>query len=341
MNNRNLYQVIKGLREDGKTWEEVRKFLIKVGAINGSKVFAKDVQKRFQELAARVVVGELNLEIKDEYILACEAIDEAIGRVFAAKSIPIVNKIDNKVLAISDLHVPYVDHERMWKAVDKGVEEGCNILVINGDYLNADGLSTHAKFKYQSFEEELAFGVAILEQLREKFEIVYLLDDNHVHDRWRRWLGEKVPADRHFLMTHPYDYMVRGMDNVIRAGETHESYPEELSHFLILGDVMFSHAFVSGKDGESVRKVQSWYFKWKHTLNLDPVRVFAHGHVHSHTIQHEPDGAVIQIGCLASLEGLRYSMEGGLKYSPPVYGCLIFEQSEGVTDLNSIQLIRL
>lgn len=341
MNNRNLYQVIKGLREDGKTWEEVRKFLIKVGAINGSKVFAKDIQKRFQELAARVVVGELDLEANDEYALACEAVDEAIGRVYVEKSIPIIEKQNNKILVISDLHVPYVDHEKMWKAVDKGVEAGCNILVINGDYLNADGLSTHAKFKHQSFEEELAFGVAILEQLREKFETVYLLDDNHVHARWRRWLGEKVPADRHFLLIHPYDYMVRGMDNVIRAGQTHESYPDELSHFLILGDVMFSHAFVSGKDGESVRKVQSWYSKWKYTLGLNTVKVFIHGHVHSHTIQHEPDGAVIQIGCLASLEGLRYSMEGDLRYSPPVYGTVILEQENGKTILDSIQLIRL
>lgn len=345
MLNKEFYELVTQFRKEKRTWEEVRKLLVKTGSVS-TKATGEDVRKRYQELAGRVAAGEIDLEAKDEFARAVELIDEAIGRVRVErknrqKTTTNRQDGDRNILVLSDLHVPYVDHDRMWKAVEMGLEQGCDTLVINGDYLNADTLSTHAKFKHQSLEEEVAFGAAILEQLASKFETVYLLDDNHVHARWRRWLGEKVPADRHFLMTHPYDYLCRGLDNVIRAGETHPQYPEELSHFLILGDAMFSHGFVSGKDGESVRKVQAWYHKWKYTLNLAPVRVFGHGHVHANTIQHEPDSAVIQIGCLATLEGLRYSMEGDLRYMPPVWGCLILKQKAGKTDLHDIGLIKL
>ncbi len=343
MLNKEFYELVCQLRQDGKTWEEVRKVLVRTGSVS-TKATADDVRKRFQELAARVAANEIDLEAKNEFERAVELIDEAIGRVRTknnlAKKSP-KQGTKRKILVLSDLHIPFVDHDKMWAAVERGLEEGCDTLVINGDYLNADSLSTHAKFKMHSLEEEVAFGACILEQLAGRFETVYLLDDNHVHARWRKWLGEKVPPDRHFLMMHPYDYVCSGISNVIRAGNTHEQFSDELSHFMVLGDAVFSHGFVSGKDGESVRKVQSWYKKWSSTLNLPPAKVFVHGHVHAHTIQHDPDGAVIQIGCLASLEGLRYSLEGDMRYMPPVRGCVILEQDDGITNLTNIQLIKL
>ena len=339
MLNKEFYETVVQLRQDRKTWEEVRKFLVKTGAVH-SKATGEDVRKRFQELAARVAAKEIDLEQKNEFQNACDLIDEAIGRVRQEKSIKIIPKVDNKILILSDPHIPFVEHELMWQAVEDGVDQGCNILVINGDYLNGDALSSHAKFKHQSLEEEVAMGAAILEKLRERFEIVYLLDDNHIHDRWRRWMGEKVPADRHFLLVHPYDHMVRGMDNVIRAGQTHDQFPDELSHFMILGDCLFSHGFVSGKDGESARKVQSWYRNWKFTLGLPEVRVYCHGHSHCLGVNYETNGAVIQTGTLASLEGLRYAMEGTLKYTAPIRGYSIIEQSNGITNLSTIRVVK-
>lgn len=341
MINNKFFGVVTELRKEGKTWLEVRNFLFKAKAIT-NQTTEKDVRLRYQELAARVASGEVDLESENDFEKAIAEIDEFIGRsARAAKSLRVEPKSKNKVLVISDPHIPYFDRERLWKAVNEGLEAGCNILVINGDYLNGERLSTHAKFKHESFKEEVAFGTAILEQFCELFEVVYLLDDNHVSDRWRRLLGNMIPADLHFLMTHPYDYMCAGLDNVVRACDTHKDFPDELGHFMILGDAMFSHGFVCGKDGESVRKVQKWYHSWKDTLKLPKVRVFLHGHTHKLGINFDTDGAIIQTGTLASLEGLRYSMEGNLKYEPPVWGYTILEQNDGVTDLATIRVVKL
>lgn len=345
MTQNQFYKVVQDLRKDGKTWEECSRFLLKARAVS-NKTTGDDIRKRFQELSARVALGELNLEEKEsEYDRACRQINEFIGRNIDVdvdvEQREIIEYETEKILVISDPHVPFQDNEKLWKAVNKGLEEGCTTLVINGDYLNGDRLSTHAKFKFESFQEEVATGTALLEQLRVLFNKVYLLDDNHVSDRWRRFLGNMIPPDLHFLLTHPYDYMCRGMNNVIRAGQTHKQFPDELSHFMILGDCMFSHAFVSGKDGESVRKIQNWYHNWKSTLKLNAVKIFIHGHVHESSLIHEPDGAIIQVGTLATLEGLRYSLEGNLKYKPPVYSCVILEQTNGITNMENIKLIKL
>lgn len=340
MTNNQFYEVVLELRKEGKTWEQCARFLLKAKAVS-NKVTGNDIRDRFQEMAARVAAGELQLSEESEYDKACRLLDEFIGRNNPQEHKEINECEIENILVISDPHVPYQDNDRLKKAIDIGLENGCTTLVINGDYLNGDRLSTHAKFKFESFQEEVATGVAILEELRKKFNKVYLLNDNHVGDRWRRFIGNMIPPDLHFLLTHPYDYMCKGMNNVIRAGQTHNQFQEELSHFMILGDAMFSHGFVSGKDGESARKVQGWYKNWKTTLNLPPVRVWLHGHSHNFGIAFDPDGAVIQTGTLASLEGLRYSLEGHLRSTPPTYGITILKQHNGVTDLSSIRLIKL
>lgn len=341
MKNKEFFELVQEFRKNEKTWEEIRKYLLKIKFISNQTTWS-DVRNKFQEMAARIVSGELDLCEKSEFEKACEKIDEFIGREFSAKVPKVIKQNPNrKILVLSDPHIPYCDYEKLWKAVKAGLEDGCDTLVINGDYLNGDRLSTHAKFKHESFQQELSEGTKVLEELTKLFDVVYLLDDNHVSDRWQRFLGNVIPPDLHFLLTHPYDYMTRGISNVIRAGQTHSQFPVELGHFMILGDAMFSHGFVSGKDGESARKVEAWYYKWRSTLELADAKVFLHGHSHCLTMNHSPDSVVIQTGTFASLEGLRYSLEGHLKSSPPVIGYTILEQFNGITDQSTIKLVKM
>lgn len=343
MNNSEFYDVVAELRKSGKTWEEIRKFLFKSKTIsNGAKW--EDVRNRFQEVAARVAAGEIDLEASTEYEKAIAQIDKYIGRtdrLINPKKKSNSNTKTEKILVIGDNHIPYTDWERFWLAIDSGVEAGCDVLVINGDFCNGDRLSTHAKFKHEDFKAEIAQGRTVLETLCEKFAKIYLLDDNHIGDRWRRFLGNVVSPDLHFLMMHPYDYMCNGLTNVVRANSLHKNFPDELGHFMIVGDVMFSHAFVSGSDGESVRKVSDWYDKWKSTLSLPDVNAFVHGHTHCLTVNHRPNKVHIQSGTTASLEGLKYSLDGYIKGSPPVYGYTILTLVDGKLDQSEIRQVKM
>lgn len=348
MLNRDFYYAVNGLREDSKSWQEIHRFLIKTKAVSNS-VTIEEIKRRFFEIAAQVIAGEINFDEQesafDKYVAK---IDHFIGRRDSAKKQIKKRKLNSlytKILVISDVHVPNYDADRLAKAVEIGQQHDCNVLVINGDFLNGDRLSTHAKFKHENFKDEIAEGRALLEKFSEEFDEVYMLDDNHVHDRWRRFLGNNIAPDLHFLLTHPYDYMCHGLSNVVRSGQMLPKecvgFEQELSHVLFLGDALFSHGFVSGNDGASVRTVQNWYRKWKPAFNLPAAKVFLHGHTHKLGVQYDYDSAIIQTGTLANLEGLKYSMEGHLKGSPPIYGCVVLEQVDGVTELDSIRVFKL
>jgi predicted phosphodiesterase len=345
MLNRDFYNTVLGLRQDGKTWQEVQRFLIRTKTV-ANTTSIDEIKNRFFNIAAKVVSGEIDLDENDVFQKYVEKIDQFIGckeQSNQLKELP--NGLSQKILVLSDVHVPNYDAERLAKAIQIGNESECDTVVINGDFLNGDRLSTHAKFKHENFKEEIAEGRAMLEMLARQFDAVYMLDDNHVHDRWRRFLGNNIAPDLHFLLTHPYDYMCHGLKNVVRSREMLpqecRGFEEELSHCMFLGDAMFSHGFVSGKDGGSVRTVQGWYRKWKPAFNLPDARVFLHGHTHALGVNFDYDSAIIQTGTLANLEGLKYSMEGHLKGNPPVYGCVILEQENGVTKLDTIKVIKL
>jgi predicted phosphodiesterase len=349
MLNIDFYNTVNGLREDSKSWQEVQRLLIKTKAV-ATTTTIQEIKDRFFRIAAQLMAGEIELEDSNLFNKYVEKVDSFIGRnptKLKKKSKDDYCTDHEKILVLSDIHVPNYDQEKMAKALEIAKQENCSTLVINGDFLNGDRLSTHAKFKHENFKEEIAEGRALLEKFAELFDRVFMLDDNHVHDRWRRFLGNNISPDLHFLLTHPYDYMCHGLNKVgvYRSGDVMpqgcKGFEDELSHFLFVGDAMFSHGFVSGKDGASVRTVQGWYEKWAPVFELPKARVFLHGHTHKLGVQFDYDSAIIQTGTLANLEGLRYSMEGHLKGSPPVHGCIILEQISGVTQLESIKVIKL
>jgi predicted phosphodiesterase len=345
MLNKEFYEIVLELRKQNKTWIDIHKHLLKTKLLHTSTTVG-DIKDRYMDIATNKITGN-NEDTEDEvssFDCAVEKVNNFIGRenkkVKTKKESEKESKT-KKILVISDVHVPYFESSKLARALEIGKEHKCTELVINGDFLNGDRLSTHAKFKFESFKDEIAEGRALLELFCKTFEKVYLLDDNHVHDRWRRFLGSNISPDLHFLLTHPYDYLCSGLDNLVRSAYTHEKFQDEVGHCLFVGDAMFSHGFVSGKDGASVRTVQQWYSKWKPVLNFPTARVFLHGHTHSLGINFDFDSAIIQTGTLASMEGLRYSLEGHLRSSPPIHGCIVLEQEKGHTKLDSIRVFKL
>jgi predicted phosphodiesterase len=342
MNRKQLYDYCKRKRGENYEWSSILRFLVKDGKLARTTT-VNELKEIYKDVAAHLAVeGKFN-EDGSKYDEVYESFCKFIGKV--ANSFPVAPIADNKgkdvILTLSDIHVPNYDKGKLINTVEQWRGKA-NILVINGDFMNGDRLSTHAKFKHESFKEEIAEARILLEYLASAFQKVYLLDDNHVDDRWKRFLGNDVAPDLHFLTVHPYDYLTKGLDNVIRAKDTFDNeFKDEIGHFLILGDCMFSHAFVSGKDGKSARTVKDWYDKWRPVFNLPNIRMVIHGHVHQLSINYEYDFAVVQAGTFANLEGLRYSMGGHTKSSPPCYGYTVIVQENGRTDFSQTRIIKL
>lgn len=101
----------------------------------------------------------------------------------------------NNILAISDLHVPYHNVPALTAAIDYGIKENVNTIIINGDLIDFHQLSRFEKDpRARSTKEEFDTARAILEILRKKFptqKIIWLCGN---HDkRYEKWLYAKAP----------------------------------------------------------------------------------------------------------------------------------------------------
>lgn len=106
----------------------------------------------------------------------------------------ILPKLNNNILLISDLHIPYHDIESITIAFDYGVEHKVNTIFINGDLLDFHHMSRFQKDpRKRSIKHEFDTCKEFLRVLRSTFPDaqIYWLKGNH-DMRYEHWLMTKV-----------------------------------------------------------------------------------------------------------------------------------------------------
>lgn len=106
----------------------------------------------------------------------------------------ILPKLNNNILLISDLHIPYHDIEAITIAFDYGVKHQVNTIFINGDLLDFHHLSRFQKDpRKRSIKHEFDTCKEFLRVLRSTFPDaqIYWLKGNH-DMRYEHWLMTKV-----------------------------------------------------------------------------------------------------------------------------------------------------
>jgi predicted phosphodiesterase len=330
-----ICDIIGDLLSAGKNWQNITSSLKSKGFV-GPKVKPNDVSLAWSNWKGsdKTTAHQRAQEDLDKYIGAA-SLGQKVKRQTAKNGV-------DKILTISDLHIPFHDKKRIAEIFE--AEKDCNILVIAGDLMNGDAMSDHLKVIHNDFREELAQTAAFLEHASKRFEKVYVLDGNHDQDRYVRLLAKSARADIaswFYDSLNPLTQVKAKLPNVFRAAETHKNkLADKIGHTLVLGDCLWSHLTVSGKDGASVRAVRSWYDKWREYFGWN-CRVFQQGHTHQLSINYDYDSAIIQTGCLVNMDGLEYSLASHGRSSPPCYGYTVIEQRNGVTDLGSIKVRKL
>lgn len=101
----------------------------------------------------------------------------------------------DNILVLSDIHFPYHDEEALGAAVQYGIQEGVNTIILNGDILDFYQLSRFDKDPSKpKMQTELEQGRWFMKALRTAFpkaRIYYKLG-NH-EDRLEKWLRLKAP----------------------------------------------------------------------------------------------------------------------------------------------------
>jgi predicted phosphodiesterase len=100
-----------------------------------------------------------------------------------------------KILILSDIHIPYHDIAALSTAIQCGLDEGVDTVILNGDALDCHELSDFVKDpKKRKFKEELYAMRTFVYELRQTFpnaEIIYK-EGNH-EERYWRYMRVKAP----------------------------------------------------------------------------------------------------------------------------------------------------
>jgi predicted phosphodiesterase len=100
-----------------------------------------------------------------------------------------------KYLFLSDIHVPYHDERALAAAIKHGKQNGCDHLLINGDFVDFHQISDHPKeFGRPTIKQELGLAEQMLGWMRHELGkpgVIYNVG-NH-EERWIRFLMGRAP----------------------------------------------------------------------------------------------------------------------------------------------------
>jgi predicted phosphodiesterase len=120
---------------------------------------------------------------------------ESIPQSYAEPREPFVMpKACNKILILNDIHFPFHSEEALRVAINYGVEQNVNCVLLNGDVLDVYQLSDHMKDPSKPrMREELEMGRWFMAELRKTFPHcpIYYKIGNH-EMRIERWLKIKA-----------------------------------------------------------------------------------------------------------------------------------------------------
>jgi len=106
-----------------------------------------------------------------------------------------IPKAYDRILIISDVHIPFHDINALKTALKYGYDNGMNCLLINGDFVDFHAISFHSRStKHRDLQRELMIARKILENIRAKFpnlKIIYKAG-NHEY-RLERAKMDKYP----------------------------------------------------------------------------------------------------------------------------------------------------
>jgi len=101
---------------------------------------------------------------------------------------------ENRILIISDLHIPYQDNQAIETTLDYAKKQNINAIIINGDLIDFFMISRFDKLERKySVAEELDMAKQFLQVLKDEFNVpIYFLMGNH-DNRLEHYLAFKAP----------------------------------------------------------------------------------------------------------------------------------------------------
>jgi hypothetical protein len=100
-----------------------------------------------------------------------------------------------KFLMLYDIHIPYQDNEALTVAINEGIRQGCDAVILGGDALDCHMISDFVKDpRKRKFKDELYAMRQFVDTLRKQFPSahIYYKEGNH-EERYWRYMRVKAP----------------------------------------------------------------------------------------------------------------------------------------------------
>jgi predicted phosphodiesterase len=159
-----------------ETQEHARNYVRRVRGKHGEKSRKHNTQKELMDTAPRP---------SNPY---------ALPKSYAKKRRH-VELTGTKFLILCDLHFPYQDNEAIECAINEGLKQGCDSIILNGDALDCHMISDFVKDpRKRKFKDELYSIRQFLASLRHTFPNanIYYKEGNH-EERYWRYMRIKAP----------------------------------------------------------------------------------------------------------------------------------------------------
>jgi hypothetical protein len=246
-----------------------------------------------------------------------------------------------KILVVPDVHAPF--HEEGMLAEMIAREADADKVICIGDLSDSYALSTYTHYRRVSFTEEWASVTAVMQALSEAYPKVEIVIGNHdarLEKRLRERLSEDMVDAVRYLsggILCPVTALARRYPNVDVA---RHSVPngDSIDWFATCGDAWLGHPEkYSRTPGTALRGVDEWLSDHEWDLGLGRYRLICLGHTHQMgQFPWRGRQLLVEVGCLCQTQG--YMLKPKIGGRPQMRGYVTFEQTNGVTDLNSVRM---
>jgi predicted phosphodiesterase len=272
----------------------------------------------------------------------------ATAKEFRAKSqkleLGLTSSKERKIISFSDLHIPFFLWEDMKHALE--VHKDADVVILNGDILDAYMFSTFSKTKNIAAIKEYRAAFDLVHFLSDHFKKVILVSGNHDYRTTRAIKTSGLSSD--VMKVYRPDLLCR-----IANGEKLNSfgdlekvfefknvlYQKQDSWYVRVGQTIFCHpsGFGSKYPGATVVKLHDHFSQRMDSSDFDSIVV---GHTHKVYKGVVSGKLLIEQGAMA--HKLPYQFRADLRFKNAMNGyAVIYQDSNGNTNFNDSQPIYL
>lgn len=256
------------------------------------------------------------------------------------KDLGLTTSKERKIITFSDLHIPFFLWEDMENALKQHAD--ADVVVLNGDILDAYIFSTFSKSKNIAALKEYKVAFDLVHYLSDNFETVVLVCGNHDYRTTRAIKTAGFNQDASSVFGTDLLFKISNGEKLNERGELVEKlnfdnvlYQKHDPWYTRVGKTIFCHpsGFGSKYPGATVVKLLDHFSERMHYDDFDSIVV---GHTHKVYKGIVSGKMLIEQGAMA--HKLPYQFQPDLRFKNAMNGyAVIYQDSYGNTNFNDSQ----